>query len=171
MLVLALQQQDKRALKHVYDAYSAALFGVIIRIIKDESFSEEILHDVFLKIWDQIHQYDAQKGRLFTWMMTLTRNLAIDRLRTRRMSQAKKTDSLDVIVDTNEPQEAADTKADFIGVDSALLEMDKDQLQVVDLVYMQGYSHSEASEALQIPLGTVKTRIRLGINFLKKQLL
>lgn len=170
-MVLALQNQDKHAFKHLYDSYSAALFGIIIRIIKDEAFSEEILHDVFLKIWNQIDQYDSKKGRLFTWMMTLTRNLSLDRLRTRRMSYAKKTDSLEVLVDMNQPQEQADTKADFIGVDVALQEMAKEQLDVVNLVYLQGYTHVEAAEVLQIPLGTVKTRIRLGLNFLKKQLL
>lgn len=168
---MALQNQDKRALKHIYEFYSAALFGIIIRIIKDEAFAEEILHDVFLKIWNQINQYDAKKGRLFTWMMTLTRNLSLDRLRTRRMSNAKKTDSLELLVDSNEPQEQADTQADFIGVDVALQEMVKEQREVVNLVYLQGYTHVEAAESLQIPLGTVKTRIRLGLNFLKKQLL
>ena len=170
-LVLALKEQDKKALKYVYESYSAALFGVIIRIVKDEAYAEEILHDIFLKIWDQIANYDSGKGRLFTWMMALTRNLSIDRLRTRRVSQAKKTDSLEVLVGTNEPQEEADTKADFIGVDTAIQLMDEDQRRVVNLVYLSGYTHSEASDELNIPLGTVKTRLRLGLKFLKKQLL
>ena len=80
---------------YLYDKYSAALLGVASRIIKDDDISEEVLQDVFMKIWNKIDQYDASRGRFFTWMMNLTRNAAIDKLRSKEISRSSKTDSMD----------------------------------------------------------------------------
>ena len=80
-LVSALQQKDRSALEYLYDHYSSALLGVVVRIIKKEELAEEILQDVFLKIWDRIDSYDASKGKLFTWMLNIARNQAIDKTR------------------------------------------------------------------------------------------
>ena len=89
-LVLMLQRQDQQAFAYLYDNYAPALNGVIFRLVEDKSLSEDILQEAFLKIWNNFSSYDRTKGRLFTWMMNLTKNLAIDTLRSKGYKKAVK---------------------------------------------------------------------------------
>ena len=86
-----MQHKDRSAFEYLYDHYSGALLGVISRIIKREELAEEILQDVFLKVWDRIGSYDPSKGKLFTWMLNIARNQAIDKTRSKEFSKGKKT--------------------------------------------------------------------------------
>src|SRR5205085_1055999 len=97
-LIAGLRAHNKSSLEYLYDRYSAALYGAIARIIPDEAIAEEVLHDAFLRIWDRIGSYDSEKGRLFTWMLNLTRNLAIDKSRSKEMSASRKTGRLEKLV-------------------------------------------------------------------------
>lgn len=154
----------------MYDHYSAALFGVVSRIIKSEDIAEEILQDVFLKIWDRIGQYDASKGRLFTWMLNLARNQAIDKTRSREMSNDKKTDDIDSFVSIVESQSSNRQSEDTIGLKEVLNSLSEEQKFVVTYLYLKGYTQSELAKEFDIPLGTVKTRLRMAMIELRTRL-
>jgi RNA polymerase sigma factor (sigma-70 family) len=140
---------------------------VISRIIKKEEVAEEVLQDAFLKIWDKIDGYDASKGRLFTWMLNLTRNLAIDKTRSKEISCELKTSGIENLVSIIDNREFTEQGVDSIGVKEILSALTEDQRFVVEHLYFRGYSQSELSDEFNIPLGTVKTRLRLAMNQLR----
>lgn len=131
--------------------------------MKDEDIAEELLQDVFLKIWDKIENYDASKGKLFTWMLNIARNQAIDKTRSKEMSKGKKTDDIDNLVNRIDSQSYGELQVDAIGLKEVLDRLSKDQKFVVDHLYLKGYTQSELAEEFDIPLGTVKTRLRLAM--------
>ncbi len=131
--------------------------------MKDEDIAEELLQDVFLKIWDKIENYDAGKGKLFTWMLNIARNQAIDKTRSKEMSKGKKTDDIDNLVNRIDSQSYGELQVDAIGLKEVLDRLSKDQKFVVDHLYLKGYTQSELAEEFDIPLGTVKTRLRLAM--------
>ncbi len=145
---------------YLYDHYSAALYGVIYRILKKEEIAEEVLQDVFLKIWDKIDSYDASKGKLFTWMLNIARNQAIDKTRSREMNKEKKTDDIDYLVNKIDIRENAELQIDAIGLKEVLMRLSEDKQFIVKQLYLKGYTQSEVAEEFNIPLGTVKTRLR-----------
>ncbi|MEZ4974743.1 MAG: sigma-70 family RNA polymerase sigma factor [Cyclobacteriaceae bacterium] len=169
-LVMKLKARDKSSLAYLYDNYSAALFGVISRIIRNEEIAEEVLQDVFLKIWDRISFYDPEKGRLFTWMLNVARNQAIDRTRTREISNDKKTTELESLVSVVEAKGGEELVTDAIGLAEVLNKLPEEQRFVISHLYLKGYTHRELADEFDIPLGTVKTRLRLAMTGLRKQL-
>lgn len=160
---MRLTAKDTAALDYLYDHYSGALNGIVFRIVKDEEIAEEILQDVFLKIWDKIDNYDATKGKLFTWMLNIARNQAIDKTRSKEMTKSKKTDDIDNLVNIIDNQEASELQVDAIGLNVVLERLTKDQKFVVEYLYLKGYTQSELAEEFGIPLGTVKTRLRMAM--------
>jgi RNA polymerase sigma factor (sigma-70 family) len=162
-----LKAKDRSALEYLYDRYSAALNGVVSRIIKKEEVAEEVLQDAFIKIWDKIDNYDASKGRLFTWMLNLTRNLAIDKTRSKELSKEGKTSGIDNLVNRIDRRESVEQGVESIGVRDILNVLPQEQKFVVDYLYFKGYSQSELAEEFNIPLGTVKTRLRLAMKQLR----
>lgn len=122
-----------------------------------------MLQDVFLKIWDKIESYDAAKGRLFTWMLNLAKNQAIDKTRSREISRENKTSGLGNFVSGVKSGEFAEQKIDSIGVQEILSALPEDQRFIVNQLYFKGYTQSELAEEFNIPLGTVKTRLRLAM--------
>lgn len=170
-LVAKLRSHDALALDYLYDRYSAALNGVISRIISHEDIAEEVLQDAFLKIWNKIDTYDASKGRLFTWMLNVTRNLAIDRARSKEISQNRKTNDIDLLVGKVNRAQQVETAVEGIGVRELLDRLPEEQKFVVEYLYLRGYTQSELAEESGIPLGTVKTRLRMAMMDLRKWLL
>ena len=162
-MVRDLRRKDKSALEYLYDHYSGALLGVIARIIKREELAEEVLQDAFLKIWDRIDSYDATKGKLFTWMLNIARNQAIDKTRSKEFSKGKKTDDIDNFVRKVDRNEYVEQKVDVIGLQDLLKLLPEDQRFVIDQHYLKGYTQAEMSEEFNLPLGTVKTRMRLAM--------
>ena len=154
-------------MEYLYDNYSTALYGVVGRIIQKEEVAEEVLQDVFLKIWDKIDNYDPAKGRLFTWMLNLTRNLAIDKTRSKEITKEGKTRGIDNLVNTIDRRESVEQGVESIGVKNILTGLPEEQKFVVDYLYFKGYSQSELAEEFNIPLGTVKTRLRLAMKQLR----
>jgi RNA polymerase sigma factor (sigma-70 family) len=136
---------------------------VISRIIKNEDVSEEILQDTFLRIWDRIETYDATKGRLFTWMLNIARNLAIDKTRSKEISKDRKTDDIDDLVNKIDRKEQAEQNVETIGLKEVLTRLPEEQKFVVEYLYLKGYTQSELADEFNIPLGTVKTRLRLAM--------
>ncbi len=167
-LIDLLRRKNPSALEYIYDHYSAALYGVVLRIVRQEAVAEEILQDVFLRVWDKIGSYDPSKGRLFTWMLNIARNLAIDRTRSREMSKSRKTDDLENFVDKIDDLGSTSLAVDSIGLTDVLGRLPDDQRFVVDYLYLRGYTQSELAEESGIPLGTIKTRMRLAITALRQ---
>jgi RNA polymerase sigma factor (sigma-70 family) len=163
-----LKNRDRGALDVLYDRYSGALYGVILRIIRQEDLADEILQDAFLKIWDKIDSYDAAKGRLFTWMLNVARNQAIDKTRSKEISKQSKTGDIENFVGIIDRSESGSLPVDTIGLGEALDKLPEDQRFVVDRLYLKGYTQSELAEESGIPLGTIKTRLRIGMLVLRK---
>jgi RNA polymerase sigma factor (sigma-70 family) len=166
-LIQQLRTGDKSALAYLYDHYSGALYGIILRIVKRDEWAEEVLQDAFLKIWNRIDAYDESKGRLFTWMMNLTRNLAIDKTRSKEITSARKTDDLQDFVNKIDKKEQIEMVVGQIGLSQVLDALPPEQKFVVEHLYLQGYTQSELAEEFSIPLGTVKTRLRLAMSTLR----
>lgn len=141
---------------------------MIFRVVRDEGVAQEVLQDAFLKIWNKIDAYDTTKGKLFTWMLNVTRNLAVDRTRSKEIQKVKKTDDIDLLVNRIDRQEQTELQVDAIGLNEMLNRLPEEQRFVIDHLYLKGFTQSELAEEFNIPLGTVKTRTRLGLNELRK---
>jgi RNA polymerase sigma factor (sigma-70 family) len=169
-LIAGLRAKDRKTIEYLYDKYSKALFTVISRIIIDKDIAEEVFHDAFIKITRKIDSYEESKGRLYTWMANICRNAAIDRTRSKEFSNSSKTNTIDDYVYGLESASGTSDLVDAIGVKELLDDLNEEQRFMVECIYFKGYTHSEVSEEFDIPLGTVKSRIRAAINVLKKNL-
>lgn len=167
-LVLLLQKRDQDAFSYLYDNYAPALNGVIFRLVEDKSLSEDILQEAFLKIWNNFSSYDNSKGRLFTWMMNLTRNLTIDTLRSKGYKKQSKISGDENSVNNLQDTSSGIEKFDTLGIRKQLENLKPDQRLVIDLAYFKGLTQDEISKEIGIPLGTVKTRMRTAILELRK---
>lgn len=165
-LLQGLQSHDEQAYGFLYDNYSKALFGIIYQLIPQQEVAEDILQEVFVKIWQNIKSYDATKGRLYTWMLNIARNQAIDRTRSKDFNNSNKTTELSENVYTDKG--TTEIKMDDIGLRRTLDNLPEENRKLIELAYFQGYTQEEIAKLLNIPLGTVKTRIRTTIIQLRK---
>ncbi len=164
-LIQLLTAKERRGIEILYDNYSAALYGVVHRIVGNDEIAEEVLQETFLKIWNNFGQYDSGKGRLFTWMVNICRNLSIDKVRSKEFVNQSKNQSIDNVVSLSDYKSSYNP--DLIGVRDIVKKLEPEYRLIIDLLFFQGYSQSEAAEKLNIPLGTVKTRSRAAIQRLK----
>lgn len=166
-LVTQLKTNDRIAFEYLYDHYSAALYGVILKIVKDEEKAADVLQDSFLKIWRSISTYSPEKGSLFTWMLNVARNTAIDKLR----AEAKTTNKvmrLDAFADLDPGiSDGWYRNIQLMDVGAWVERLSPERRIPIELVYFQGYTHEEVAEKLSIPLGTIKSRIRKGLQELR----
>ncbi|HMO60541.1 MAG TPA: sigma-70 family RNA polymerase sigma factor [Ferruginibacter sp.] len=169
-LVLLLQQKDQAAFSYLYDNYAAALNGVIFRLTEDYSLAEDILQEAFVKIWNNFASYDKTKGRLFTWMLNLTKNLTIDTLRSKGYKKQAKISGDENIVSNVQDSTTGVDKFDTVGLRKQLSGLKPEQRTIIEMAYFAGYTQDEISKTLDIPLGTVKTRMRTAILELRKHL-
>ena len=156
-------------MRALYDMYGAALLGVIVRIVQQTELAEDLLQETFLKIWHASASYDASKGRLFTWMMNIARNLAIDKLRSKDFKNEGKNQDIENNVAVIDNQKKQILNIELLGLRDLVTGLKPELATVLELVYYKGFTHTEAAEALNLPLGTVKTRIRMAIIELRKQ--
>ena len=169
-LVHLLQQKNQHAFAYLYDNYAPALNGVIVRMVEAKDLAEDILQEVFIKIWNNFHSYDKAKGRLFTWMVNLARNHAIDTLRSKGYKKQSKISADENSVNSIQDVNHSIDKFDVIGIARELNNLKPDQRLIIDLAYYKGFTQEEISKQLDIPLGTVKTKIRTAILVLRKNL-
>ena len=160
--VLALQMRDESAFELLYDRYGQALMSMIRRTIRDHSDAENLLQETFVKVWRNIAQFDATRGRLFTWMVAIVRNTVLDFLRTKQAAAFRRTQSLD---DTTPRAELHLEPADIshIGISETVQRLDPKLQEVIHMIYFLGYTQQEVADELQLPLGTVKTRTRSAL--------
>ena len=168
-LVALLKSRDSRAFSYLYDNYSGALYTVVNQVVGDLELANDILQEVFINIWRKIDSYDSAKGRLFTWMLNIARNASIDTLRSRSYQNSQKNQSLPDGGDWNSGKPAL-LNVDNIGFRKVLERLKKEHRTLIDLAYFKGYTHEEIAEIENIPLGTVKTRIRNALLQLREYL-
>ena len=164
----ALRNREKIAIEALYDMYSSSLFGVISRIVIDTETSEDVLQETFVKIWHSFSGYNAEKGRLFTWMVNIARNLAIDKIRSKDFKNQNKNQDIENNVTIIDSERNTTFKPELLGVKEMVGTLKPEQKVILDLVYFKGYTHVEASDELGVPLGTIKTRLRMAILELRK---
>jgi RNA polymerase sigma-70 factor (ECF subfamily) len=174
-LLRAVARGDEAAFARVYDRYSAILLGLLLRILRSRAEAEDVLQEVFLQVWQQARSFDASRGRPFTWLVTLARSRAIDRLRAvDSRERAAQRSAEDAPPAAAPPQSWADEEAIRAeraeAVRGALGELPEEQRQVLLLAYLEGMSQSEIAAAKNQPLGTVKTRTRAGLKKLSETL-
>jgi RNA polymerase sigma-70 factor (ECF subfamily) len=166
-LVELLKSGAANAMTVLYENYSAALYGVILNIVGSEEAAEDIMQEAFIKIWKNFDKYDKTKGRLFTWLINVARNTAIDSLRVKDYETKKQIRSLDNSVRSINSQHKVYPKTDTIGLKQIVDKLKPEYKILIDKLYFEGYTQEEASKELNIPLGTVKTRIRTAMNLLR----
>lgn len=168
-IVAYLENGDRKAIDLAYKSYGKALYGIIFRVVKSGGIAEEVLQDVFVKIWINAKSYNRKKGRLFTWMSNIARNAAIDSVRTARSKREQKTTSIENPVYENVGGNEEMKVKDF-ALEKVINSLDEKHRLLIDLTYFQGYSQREIEKELSIPLGTIKSRLRLAINQLREKL-
>ena len=166
--MLLLQNRDEQAFSYLYDNYSAALYGVIYKMVEDKELAEDILQETFVKIWNNFTSYEITKGRLFTWMVNIARNLAIDKIRSKDFKNQNKNQEIENNVTFIDEQRNTVYKPELLGIKELVETLKPEQKSILDLVYFKGYTHVEAADELGIPLGTIKTRLRMAIQQLRK---
>lgn len=164
LLVSQLQSGDERAISELYDLYGASLYGLILKIVKDDQLAQDILQDCFVNIWRKAQSYVPGKGSLFTWMLNICRNKSIDELRKLERERSGKNQILDSSVYM---VNGLETDINSIGIKDLLKKLPEEQQIIIDFLYFKGYTQQEVSDELGIPLGTVKTRARSAIKELQ----
>ena len=164
---MLLKQRHEHAFSYLYDNYSASLYSVILSIVPDKELANDILQEVFVKIWRQIETYDNAKGRLFTWMLNVARNTSIDAIRSKNYQQNKQNQQLTETV-YDAAGGSTHTNTDNIGLRRIVNKLKEDYRVLVELSYFEGFTQDEISKMLKIPLGTVKTRLRTALIQLKQ---
>jgi len=164
---------DQEALGDVYDRHGRLIYSLALRIVRDQADAEDVVQDVFSQAWRQAARYDASRGTVLGWLLTLTRTRSIDRLRGRRSRPEPSVDEamLNAIPDTATP---ADVQVAWSGqvaqIRAALDGLSMLQRMAIELAFYEGLTHAEIAERLELPLGTVKTRIRQGLLKLRDRL-
>ncbi len=169
-LILELQNGNQKAFERIYQLYSESVYGIIYSILKDEKIAEEILQDVFLKIWDNASSYNSDKGRFFTWILNIARNASIDHIRSKSHKNSQKNLTADNFVNILESNSNFSAKADAIGIQKYIDILKPVCKKLIDLLFFKGFTQKDAAEELDMPLGTVKTRNRACINKLREML-
>lgn len=166
----ALKQRSSHAFRHLYLHYRGALYTAILQTIRDNEAAADVLQEVFVQIWKNIDKYDENKGRLFTWMLKVTRNMAINHTRAKNFRVHSKNEDIHNYVSVIEQKDNVHTGINHIGLRQQVHKLRPEYKDVIELSYFQGYKQEEIAEALKIPLGTVKTRLRNAIIELRREL-
>ena len=167
---MMLKDRDDQSFSYLYHNYSGALYTIVLQIIPDPELASDVLQEVFINIWRKIDSYDQSKGRLFTWMLNIARNASIDFLRSKAYQNSKKNQEFSGTRELNVPGQSVQMNTDSIGLKKVLLTLKTESRVLIDLAYFKGYTHEEIAELEEIPLGTVKTRIRTALKQLREHL-
>ena len=174
-LLTRIAGRDAAALGELYDRHSRLLFSLIVRVLRDRGDSEDVLQEVFVRVWDHADSYSPTLGTPSAWLVRIARNRAIDRLRTRqvRANVAESNDDAPVAADptlASNPEQLARTAEHRRAIAAALDQLPLEQRTLIDAAYFEGFTQSELAERFNLPLGTVKTRIRTAMQTLRKTL-
>ena len=164
-IVSLLKNSDKRAISLLYENYADALYGVIRKVIKDEDTAQDVLQETFVKIWRYAKKYDATKAKLFTWLYRIAYNTAIDKTRYLKNKTEK-----EVQIETSSVYKITTNalNQDVLDIKTHLSTLDEKYQIVINALFFEGMTQQEASDELDIPLGTIKSRLKIGLRELKK---
>ncbi len=171
-LVLRLQQRDAQALAELYDRYGRLAYALILRIVRDRSVAEDLVQETFLRVWNRVHGFDAERGAVGPWLLAVARNQAIDYLR----SSGGRMRSWFESEHTEHPALYSDMERDILAAESArwikaaMAKLSAPQREVIELAYFEGLSQTEMAERMGQPLGTVKTWVRTALRKLRDEL-
>jgi len=172
-LVSALEIRDERALETLYDRYGDYVYSVSLRMVGDVQLAEDLSQEVFLRLWRRPDLYDVSRGRFLTWLLSVARNRAIDERRSRgrrfrlETPPSETSEELLAAAPTSEDRDVAVVSEERVIVQRALATLPPEQRLAIQLAYFGGYTQQEIAVGLHQPLGTVKTRIRLGLQKLR----
>ena len=168
--ISAVALGDRQAYRRLYDATSPKLFAVALRILRDESRAEDVLQDSFVNVWNGAAGYNSSLSAPMTWMVTIVRNRALDYIRRVDRRTIELDDDLAAVLESDAPTPAdsAMRTQDAMALDRCLKRLDAGQRQAIAFAYFQGLTHSELAATMRIPIGTVKTWIRRGLEKMKR---
>lgn len=169
-LISAVALRDQSAYRRLYDATSAKLFAVAVRILRDHGKAEEVLQDAFVNVWNSAGSYNASLSAPMTWLITIVRNRSLDYIRRIDHDTVEFDDDLAAVLESDwvGPQEAVLRSEAALALSMCMARLEAGQRQAIAFSYFQGLSHSELASNLQVPIGTVKTWIRRGLEKLKR---
>lgn len=167
-VVARIRQGDKGALVRVYDEYSGLVYGVALRVLHNEQAAEDVAQEVFLQLWRSPSAFDDRRGRLAPWLAVITRHKAVDLLRKRRFEAGSQEHS--PLPEPVASDKRPDCVADAEKAKALMARLPAEQRKVLELAFLDGLTHVEIAARIGEPLGTVKSRIRLGLLFLRKEL-
>lgn len=169
-LVQMIKAKEEKGFNTLYDNYSSSLYGILLKIVRHNDVADDLLQDTFVKIWQHIDKFDAAKGTLFTWMLNIARNLAIDHQRSSSYRMQLQMISIDVPF-FREPNTNTTTsyinEGEFKDFQKKALQLEPKYAEVIDLIFFYGWTQEQTAQLLKLPLGTVKTRARKGLSILK----
>lgn len=164
-IIYLLQKEDKKAISLLYENYSDALFGVIKKVISDDETAQDVLQETFVKVWKNAQSYDPSKAKLFTWLYRIAYNSSIDKVR----SESKKTkQEIQIEVSNVYKLTSEGLNQDVMDIKQHLKNLDEKYQIVINALFFEGMTQQEASDELNIPLGTIKSRLKIGLRELKK---
>jgi RNA polymerase sigma-70 factor (ECF subfamily) len=169
-LLPLLLKKEERAFTMLYDLYSKSLYSVITNLLSNRDEAEDVLQEVFIKIWKNIDSYNETKGRLYTWMLNIARNTTIDKLRSKGFNNSQKNLSSDNFVHLLDDSNKLVNRIDTIGIREFVNKLKPKCIKLIDLLFFKGFTQQEVSEELEMPLGTVKTQNRTCMNDLRNYL-
>jgi RNA polymerase sigma-70 factor, ECF subfamily len=169
-LVLMVKSKSGKGFNILYDNYCGALYGILMKFVQHTDVADDLLQDIFLKIWKHIDRFDAEKGSLYTWMLNIARNQAIDYLRSSHHQQQSlhvDNEFFSLHGDCVDASASISNVAEFKDLQKKALQLDAKYAEVIDMIFFYGCTHEQTARIMKLPLGTVKTRARKGLNMLK----
>lgn len=168
-LLQQITERDQHAFLALYERYGNLVYSLALRVVRHQVMAEEVTQDVFLKVWQQPTRWNPALGQFSSWLLTITRNAGIDRLRKERRHWTPTQDQAELLGEFGEETAVGENPYWYDGLILARLlqQLPPEQRQLIELAFYQGYTHSELAENLQLPLGTVKTRLRTGLQKLR----
>lgn len=171
LLIGRMQEGSEVAFNRIYERYHKALHGVIYTIVKNEDVAQEILQDVFIKIWKNAKTYDRSSGRFFTWILNIARNASVDYLRSKRHKNGLKNLSTDYFVDIIESYDSLDEKTDSLFLKQWVEKLEPMCVKIIDIIFFKGFTFKDGAKELDMPSGTLKTRHRRCLNNLREMMI
>ena len=168
-IIALLEAKDEQSIRLIFDRYGNAMLNAILKVVGNRAMAEDVLQEVLVKVWKKGGTYKKGKGTLFTWLVSISRNAAIDKTRSKEFSQARKSTDLDNYVYDSESQSLRNSNLNELkgNVQEMVSLLEEHERQLISMAFFEGYTHNDISKELDMPLGTVKTRIRSALKKLR----
>lgn len=170
LLYTRIKGKDKDALENLYDRYEKILFSFLYKMTQDRDLAEEALQEVFIKIWRGVGEYDDSKGKFTSWLFRMAQNSAIDLIRKRKAATVPIDEIAEMPSNDSSVEQTAEWQEEKEHIQAAVSQLSAEQQEMIQLFYFKGHTHEKIAEICGLPLGTVKSRIRLALGKLKKSL-